>query len=118
MDERDRKRTQEIIEKMGRVAALEQASGRWPVGESDLRERRAEVEAGRRWLLVEESRIDGGYAFTTDYDIEGALAAGDDNEYAEDWDPKALVDLTTGEVRPLSARRVTGFDPLFPVGRL
>lgn len=65
----------------------------------------AEVESQRqplhRWLLVEESNINGAFSFATFDSPESAFWESANQEYAEDWEPLLLVDLDTGDSRAL-----------------
>lgn len=79
------------------------ANDRWPHQSADEVESEIinSVQPGARWLLVEESRITGGYNLSTFVEFASLESEQVGQECAEDWDPVVAVDLITGEVHTL-----------------
>lgn len=59
-----------------------------------------------RFLLLEESRINGEVAASLHKDVPSALEYQGEQECAEDWEPKLLIDLDSNEIHTLRRRYV------------
>lgn len=71
------------------------------------------VDTGRdvgRWLLIERSNVNGDYEFSLHEDVESAMGYSAEQEYAEDWEPIAAIDLVEGLRYPLRRGFTTEYD--------
>lgn len=67
-----------------------------------------ELIEGDRYALIEKSRCDGSVWITTWASPEQAADYHDNQEYAEDWNIEALVDLRTNKAHQATTHTTFG----------